>query len=466
MRKILVVDDERSIREMLTIYLQREGYAVTCASDGAIALACCERDFYDIVIADIKMPKLDGIELLHKVRTLSPDTIFIMITAFGSYETAKESMQEDAYDYITKPFDVEDIKKKIEAALAKRQQHTQPPGIDVSAQTAADAGCFAMIGKSMQMQKIFDLIQRAASAKSNVLITGESGTGKELVAHAIHRNSAQAAHPFIIINCGGIPETLLESELFGYRKGAFTGAVKDKKGLLEAAHAGTLFLDEIGELPLSLQVKLLRMVQEKTFTPVGDTEEIKVDVRIISATNKDLAKKVMEGSFREDLYYRLNVINIAMPALRERKEDIPLLANFFLKKYAQETDKEVTEISSFAMDCLMNYHFPGNIRELENIIERGVALAKTSIMLPDSLDISLHKTEEQQKGPSREITLPPEGMLLDAVLATYERAYIEEALRVSRGSMKEAARLLGVTYKSIRLRLEKYGIDKQQFKEQ
>jgi two-component system response regulator PilR (NtrC family) len=323
-----------------------------------------------------------------------------------------------------------------------------------------------MIGSSTQMQKVFDLIQRAATAKSNVLITGESGTGKELVAHAIHRNSAQAAHPFITINCGGIPETLLESELFGYRKGAFTGAVKDKKGLLEAAHSGTLFLDEIGDLPLSLQVKLLRMVQEKTFTPVGGTEEIKVDVRIISATNKDLAKKVLEGSFREDLYYRLNVINIAIPPLRERKDDIPLLANYFLKKYSQETNKEVTEISSFAMDCLMNYHFPGNIRELENIIERGIALAKTSIMLPDSLDISQPKTEEHRKGQLKNIAIPPEGILLDTVLATYERAYIEEALRVTQGSMKEAARLLGVTYKSIRLRLEKYSIDKQQFKEQ
>jgi two-component system response regulator PilR (NtrC family) len=389
-----------------------------------------------------------------------------MITAFGSYETAKESMQEDAYDYIIKPFDVEDIKKKIEAALAKRRQHAVPPAPDGSAQTPADAVCLDMIGSSTQMQKVFDLIQRAATAKSNVLITGESGTGKELVAHAIHRNSAQAAHPFITINCGGIPETLLESELFGYRKGAFTGAVKDKKGLLEAAHSGTLFLDEIGDLPLSLQVKLLRMVQEKTFTPVGGTEEIKVDVRIISATNKDLAKKVLEGSFREDLYYRLNVINIAIPPLRERKDDIPLLANYFLKKYSQETNKEVTEISSFAMDCLMNYHFPGNIRELENIIERGIALAKTSIMLPDSLDISQPKTEEHRKGQLKNIAIPPEGILLDTVLATYERAYIEEALRVTQGSMKEAARLLGVTYKSIRLRLEKYSIDKQQFKEQ
>lgn len=467
MIKILVVDDEQSIREMLMIYLQREGYAVTCASDGEIALACCEKEFYDVVIADIKMPKVDGITLLHRVHESSPDTIFIMITAFGTYETAKVSMNEDAYDYITKPFDVEEIKQKIDAALIKKQQAIpEQQHLDNTAKALNIINGFDMIGQSPQMKKVFDLIQRAASAKSTVLITGESGTGKELVARAIHTNSTRSSNPFVIINCGGIPETLLESELFGYKKGAFTGASKDKRGFLEAADGGTLFLDEVGDLPLSLQVKLLRMVQGKTFTPVGGTEELQADVRIISATNKDLAKKVMDGSFREDLYYRLNVINIDIPPLRDRKEDIPLLATFFLKKYSHEMEKDVSEISSFAMDCLMNYQFPGNIRELENIIERGVTLSN-KIMLPDSLELSKFKLEERRQSDSPPvITIPPEGIILDNLIDNYEKKYILEALKVSQGSMKKAAQLLGITYKSIRVRLEKFNIDKQLFKNQ
>lgn len=460
MIKVLVVDDEPSIREMLMIYLQREGYAVTCAADGEVALACCEREPYDVVIADIKMPKIDGIRLLHKVREFSPNTIFIMITAFGSFETAQESMQEDAYDYITKPFDVEEIKKKIETALVQRQHRTTQ---EATSGMAMAGQWDDMIGISSHMQKVFDLAQRAAATKTTVLITGESGTGKELVARAIHRHSVRAEHPFVVINCGGIPETLLESELFGYRKGAFTGATKDKKGLLEAAHGGTLFLDEVGDLPLSLQVKLLRMVQEKTFMPVGGTEELKVDVRIISATNKDLAKMVREGLFREDLYYRLNVIHIAVPPLRERPEDIPLLARHFLKKYAEQIGKEVTEISTFAMDCLMQYHFPGNVRELENIIERGVALARTSIMLPDSLSLAFSHQEMVQRKINRPL-IGAEGIMLDDILAQCERSYITEALRMTNGSIKEAARLLGITYKSMRVRLERLGIDRREYK--
>lgn len=458
MPKILVVDDEQSIREMLEIFLQREGYDVKSVSDGEKALACCKKDFFDVVIADIKMPKLDGMSLLHKVKELSPSTIFIMITAFASYETAKESMQEDAYDYITKPFEVEEIKTRINKALGKRKQPvTIKPG-DVRAKVPEGKMYFNMLGQSKPMKKIFDLIPRAASSKSNVLITGESGTGKELVAHAIHHSSPWGENPFVVINCGGIPDSLLESELFGYKKGAFTGAVKDKQGLLEAASGGTLFLDEVGELPLPLQVKLLRMVQEKTFTPVGATEEIKVNVRFISATNKSLEKKIIDGSFREDLYYRLNVINIYMPPLREKKEDIPLLAAEFLSKYSQEMGKDVSEISSYAMDCLMNYQFPGNVRELENIIEKGVAMSTTSIMLPDSLELSRLKTDDRQEsgGPDQpDFFIPPEGIALDEILTTYEKKYIQEALGKSEGSIKGAAKLLGISFRSMRYRLEK-----------
>jgi two-component system response regulator PilR (NtrC family) len=324
-----------------------------------------------------------------------------------------------------------------------------------------------MIGKSKAMERVFDLIVRSASSKSNVLITGESGTGKQLVAQAIHDHSARNSMPFVTINCGGIPENLLESELFGYKKGAFTGALKDKKGLAEMSRGGTLFLDEAGELPPPLQVKLLRMVQEKAFTPVGGTEELKADIRIISATNQNLEKKVMEGTFREDLYYRLNVINIFIPPLRERKEDIPLLANCFLDNFSRELGKEITEISSYAMECLINYQFPGNVRELENIIERSVALAKTSIMLPDSLELSRFKTDDQQKGEGRsepDFSIPPEGISLDDILAGYEKRYMEAALKTSKGSIKGAAKLLGISFRSIRYRLEKLNIDVKQFK--
>mgnify|MGYP000165083729 FL=1 len=473
MAKLLIVDDEPGIREMLEIYLNQEGYDVTCAADGDTALKYCRKTTFDVVIADIKMPRLDGINLLHKVKEFSPETVFIMITAFASFETAKKSMEQEAYDYITKPFDVEDIKRKIDAALKKKKhaaanrgEKTAPiaqHGIEIAA-----GGFENLLGISPGMKKVFDLIPRAASAKTNVLISGESGTGKELVAKAIHARSPRCAQPFVTINCGGIPESLLESELFGYKKGAFTGAMANKKGFFEIANGGTIFLDEVGELPLMLQVKLLRVVQEKTFTPVGGTEEVKVDVRIISATNKNLEKKVMEGSFREDLYYRLNVIHIHIPPLRERTEDIPLLANYFLKYYSHELGKQVTEISSYAMDCLMQYPFPGNVRELENIIEKGIALANTSIMLPESLELSKFKFTEQglnAGSPHGEIEIPPEGMLLDELLESLERQYIEKALRMAKGSISGAAKLLGISFRSMRYRLDKLRVNDTGLKE-
>ena len=463
MPKLLIVDDERGIREMLEIYLRREGYDVLTAEDGETALAQCHKIPFDVVIADIKMPRLDGISLLNKVKEFSPETIFIMITAFASFETAKESMKKEAYDYITKPFDVEEVKKKIEAALAKRAEQAptaSEQGLPSKIAQAGDEGpqFENLLGASPEMKKIFDLIPRAAAAKTNVLITGESGTGKELVAKAIHAQSPRSALPFVPINCGGIPEALLESELFGYKKGAFTGATVNKKGFFEVADGGTVFLDEVGELPLSLQVKLLRVVQEKTFMPVGGTEEIKVDVRIISATNRDLEKKVMEGTFREDLYYRLNVIHLHIPPLRERIDDIPLLATFFLRKYAQELGKQVTEISSYSMDCLLHYSFPGNVRELENIIEKGVALASTSIMLPESLELSKFKAVEQDTWPAADkgtVLIPPEGVQLDELLERLEKDHITEALKLAKGSITGAAKLLGISFRSMRYRLEK-----------
>jgi len=464
MAKILVVDDEQSIREMLQIYLVREGHDVTCEKNGETALIRCKKTSFDVVVADIKMPKMDGITLLNRVKEMAPDTIFIMITAFASFETAKEAEQEAAYDYITKPFDIDTVKRKIDAALKARKDEA----VVLRGNDKSDGIYTALLGNTNKMKKVFDLIARAASSKSNVLVLGESGTGKELVARAIHYNSPRRDNPFVTINCGGIPENLLESELFGYKKGAFTGAAKDKKGFLEVANGGTLFLDEVGELPLSLQVKLLRVVQERIFTCVGGTDEVKVDIRIISATNRNLEKRIIEGEFREDLYYRLNVVNIYIPPLRERKEDIPLLANHFLNKFAGEFNKDVSEISSYAMEYLVNYHFPGNVRELENIIESGVTLSKTSIMLPDSFELSKFKTREAgsktEKNREDDLGLPLEGISVDEILETQEKKYVEKALEMSSGSIKGAAKLLGVSFRSMRYRLKKLDIDAGFFK--
>ncbi len=450
--KILVVDDERSIRDLLSIYLNREGFEVHCAEDGQVALECCQAQAFDIVIADIKMPRLDGIGLLHRVREFAPQTIFIMITAFASLESARDSMRRDAWDYITKPFDVEDIRHRIDEALKRKNELSPAQSTEQNQSTGA---LFGMIGSSAAMDKIFDLIPRAASAKSNVLITGESGTGKELVARAIHYHSKRSENTFVVINCGGIPENLLESELFGYKKGAFTGAQQDKKGFLQVADSGTLFLDEVGDLPPTLQVKLLRVVQERTFTPIGATIEQTVDVRLIAATNKNLSAEVQAGRFREDLFYRLNVINIHLPPLRERKEDIPVLVEFFTRKFAREMQKDIGTISPFIMDCLCDHPFPGNIRELENLIEKSVALAKTSIMLPDVF------MEEQSVPTDDEVAEIPEGgVMLDDILNQIERRHIDTALKQAGGTIKKAAQLLGITFRSLRYRLQKHGIEK------
>ncbi len=457
MTKVLIVDDEQGIREMLEIYLRREGYETRCAGTGEDALQLCSNNKFDVIISDIKMPGIDGMELLEKVKLSSPETVFIMITAYASFETAKKSMEEEAYDYITKPFDVEEIKRKIDDALEKKREkssETPSPDGDISDPDLS----LGMAGNSPQMRKVFSIIPKAASSKSTVLIVGESGTGKELVARAIHRSSPRKNSPFVTINCGGIPENLLESELFGYKKGAFTGALKDKKGLMESADGGVLFLDEVGELPLSLQVKFLRVVQDKTFMPVGGNDEVKVDVHFICATNKSLETMVAERRFREDLYYRLNVINITLPALRERREDIPVLVNHFLKKYSREMGKKVTEISSYGMECLIKHNFPGNIRELENIIERGIALSETSIMLPDSISIPSHGLHGYQDG-SLDFSIQPEGIKLDEVMAANEKGYITEALNLSGGSLTGAAKLLGISLRSIRYRIEKLKIN-------
>ncbi len=455
MARILVVDDEPGIREFLQIMLEREGYEVSCAENGTEAISRFKKKKYDVVIADIKMPKVSGLEVLSSVKEMSPETSVILITAHASFESAVEAMNEGAYDYITKPFNVDEIKVTVSNAL---QNNGGSEAVAGSRKEKGGVALFeGMTSSSPEMLKIFALIPKAASSKANVLITGESGTGKELVARAIHRNSPRNQGPFITINCGGVPEQLLESELFGYTKGSFTGAVTDKIGLFEAAHRGTIFLDEIGDLPLSLQVKLLRIVQEKSFKPVGGTQEISVDVRIISATNINLEENVITGEFREDLFYRLNVIQIRIPPLRERKVDIPILAQHFLEKYSQESGKEIRTISSYALKVLLDYSFPGNVRELENIVERSVALESSNIILPESLTLSRYK-KEKHKSEVADTDIPPEGINLEEEVGKLEKHLLRKALKRTNGEMKKAAQLLNIPYRSIRYRLEKYGI--------
>ncbi|MCX8011638.1 MAG: sigma-54 dependent transcriptional regulator, partial [Desulfobacterota bacterium] len=441
MYSILIADDEKNIRDFLEITLKKEGFEIYLASTGAEAIALCEKKKFDIVLTDIRMPQGDGHLVLKKAKELNPDTIVIMITAYGSLESAIEAMKEGAFDYLakplylSKPFDVNKLKNLIKNALEKRERDLE----SLNKQLPGNTNRFDdIISGSPEMHKIFSLIPKAASAKSNILIIGESGTGKELIARAIHRHSNRSDQPFVTINCGGIPENLLESELFGHRKGSFTGALANKIGLFEAAAGGTIFLDEISELPLSLQVKLLRVVQHKVITPIGGTEELPVDIRIISATNQNLEHNVIEKKFREDLYYRLNVIQIRIPPLRERKMDIPLLAQYFLEKYSREMKKGIREISAYALEKLQNYHFPGNVRELENIIERSVALETTNIILPESLLLASHKMGKKEMELT-ELDIPPTGIDLEAFINQVERNLILKALEKTGGIKKKAA---------------------------
>lgn len=453
MAKILVVDDDQGMREFMDIMLTKEGYEVTSADSSVNAINLCRKTAFDLVITDLKMPKIDGIEFLKTIKDQRPETVVILVTAYASGETAVNAMKEGAYDYVEKGGNIEELKGIIRQALLKNGLAGDHPPLRTESQEAVFYG---MIGTSREMAKIYSTIRKVANTPANILILGESGTGKELVAKAIHDNSSRLKMPFMAINSGGIPENLLESELFGYMKGSFTGAYSDRPGLFEMARGGTVFLDEIGELPPVLQVKLLRVVQEKTFRRIGGGEDIKVDVRIISATNQNLQQRVRKGDFREDLYFRLNVIPIQMPPLRERKEDIPLLTKHFIEKYAREFGKEVRTISSYAMELLMNYAFPGNIRELENIIERGVAMESSNIILPESLVIT---TEGDSKDRSIDLDIPEKGMDLNAEMEKIEARVIEKALIKSKGSKTRAAELLGITFDSLRYRIEKLGVN-------
>ena len=449
MAKILVVDDELSMRQFLEILLKKEGHEVICAPDGEEALSSFQTEPCDLVVSDIKMPKMGGLDLLRKVKELHPNIAVIMITAYASPEDAIAAMKAGAYDYLTKPFKVEEIKAVIRNALTKT---TAGPAAE------APAGIFNnIVGHSPKMLQIYNLIKQVGRTKTNVLISGESGTGKELAARAIHQMSSRSEKPFVTINCSAIPDSLMESELFGHVKGAFTGAVANKKGLFEIAHEGTVFLDEIGDLSQFIQVKLLRVVQEREFMRVGETGTVSVDVRLISATNRDLEQEIIQGRFREDLFFRLNVVHLHLPPLRERRDDIPLLAQYFLEKYSRELEKDVRSISSYGLDALMKYNFPGNVRELENIIERSVALENSNIILPESLVLSEYKKETGKKElPS--IHLSSAGLDLEKELSQLEKDLIQQALHLSNGVIKKAAELLNLSFRAMRWKIQKYNL--------
>ncbi|MCI5209914.1 MAG: sigma-54-dependent Fis family transcriptional regulator [Candidatus Electrothrix sp. ATG2] len=453
MPRILIVDDELSMRDFLKILFENEGYEVTVASDASMALDLAFNDPFDVVITDIRMPGMSGLELLEELKKHFPELPIIMITAYASPDDAVQAMRQGAFDYITKPFHVDELKSVVRTAVQRK----------ASSETKEEGGSFSgIIGSSPEMLRIFDLIRRVAPTPASVLVYGESGTGKELVAKAIHEHSKVAGNPFVPITCSAIPESLLESELFGHVKGSFTGAVADKPGLFQQADSGTAFLDEIGELSPIIQTKLLRVLQEREFMPVGSTRTKQVNVRIVSATNRNLEDEIMEKRFREDLFYRLAVVPIRVPPLRERKGDVPLLVDYFLKKYSKLLGKEVQAISSYGLEVLMEYNFPGNVRELENIIERGVALEASNIILPESLILSRKEKVANQKDPllvgaRDEQELFDRGM--EDILIDMETRMIRYALEAAEGSKMRAAELLKVSFRSLRYKTKKYEID-------
>jgi two-component system response regulator PilR (NtrC family) len=451
--RVLVVDDEQSMRELLGIMLRQVGYDVTLADGGEPAVQALKTDDFDLVITDLRMRKVDGLAVLRAAKDHSPRTVVLVVTAFASTETAVEAMKLGAYDYVTKPFKLDELRLTIANALERKR--LQDENRELKRQLRREHGFEGFIGKSPRMLEVFETIRKTADSGSTVMITGESGTGKELVARAVHLESARRARPFVSVNCGAIPETLMESELFGHVKGAFTGAVASTEGLFAAADGGTLFLDEITEIPHSIQVKLLRVTQEREVRRVGDTRDVKVDVRLIAASNRDLSKAVADGVLREDLYYRLNVIPIHMPPLRERLEDIPLLVAHFVARVTKDVGKSVKGISPESLAILERYHWPGNIRELENIVERAIVLGSGDFLSPESLPAQLRAPRNEQ---TVNVEIPPAGMDLEGTLTRIENGYIRLALERSGWLQVRAAELLGLSFRQFRYKLQKHGL--------
>ena len=453
--RILVVDDEKSMRDLLSITLEKEGYDVLTAAGGEPAIEALHRESVDAVITDLRMPKVDGLQVLRVAKEVSPDTAVIVITAVASTETAVEAMKLGAYDYITKPFKLDEVNLIVRNALEHKRLRDE--NLYLRRQLETQHRFENIIGKSGVIAEVFDTIRKIADGPSTVMITGESGTGKELVARAIHFNSFRRDKPFVSVNCGAIPEGLIESELFGHVRGAFTGAVANKVGLFSAAEGGTLFLDEIAEIPALLQVKLLRAIQVREIRRVGDTKDIKTDVRLIAASNRDLEQAVAEGTLREDLFYRLNVIPIQLPPLRERREDIPLLVAHFLQKFGKELGKDVRGVTPEAMAVLERYRWPGNIRELENVLERAIVLGAGEILGVDSLPASVRYAGPERRGTGV-LEIPDEGLDLEATLDAIESRYLQRALDRTGGVQLKAAELLKMTFRQFRYKLQKHQV--------
>jgi two-component system response regulator PilR (NtrC family) len=453
MEQILVVDDEQSMREFLAILLKKEGYEVAACADVPAARKALSKSEFDLVVTDLKIPGGTGLDVLGAAKEARPGTEVLVITAFGTAETAVEAMKRGAYDYLTKPFKVEEIKITIQKALEKAALARENRELRQRLEATEAGG--EILGRSPPMQAVFRILDRVAPTGVTVLVYGESGTGKELVARRLHALSGRPG-PFVAVNCSAIPEGLMESELFGHMKGSFTGAVADKGGLFEEAEGGTLFLDEVGELPLHLQPKLLRVLQEGKVKRVGGTREVPMEVRIVSSTNRALREEVEEGRFREDLYYRLNVVALSIPPLRDRREDIPLLVHHFLKKYSMAFGRPILGLTREALEVLEGYDFPGNVRELENAMERAVALETEDYLSSGSLPEQLRGTLADE--PLNMPSIPDEGVDLEALLQSVERRYLDEALRRVAGNKTEASKLLRLTFRSFRYRLDKLGM--------
>ena len=444
--RILIVDDEKSQRDMLAGYLEKEGYSVATAESGFEAIELCEKKYFEVALIDLKMPGMDGIELLQKLKEMNPEIQAIVITAHGSVETAVEAMKLGAYHYVNKPINLDELKLNIKKAL--ENYHLLAENKYLKDELEEKYKDVQIIGESKAIKEVLSTVSRVAKSKSTVLIRGESGTGKELVARAVHALSDRAERRFIPVSCAALPETLLESELFGHEKGAFTGAVKRREGRFELADSGTLFLDEIGDIPLETQVKILRAIEFQEFERLGGKETLKVDVRIISATNQDLEKKINEGTFREDLYYRLNVISIFIPPLRERKEDLMLLVDHFIEKANQKCGKSIKGITTEVKDIILDYDWPGNVRELENVIERGVVLSRTDVIDKNDLPyFGLIKSKETISSANLS-------------LRDMEKNHILNTLKMTDWNLGKTAEILGIHRNTLRLKMKEYGIEK------
>jgi two-component system response regulator PilR (NtrC family) len=456
MAKILVVDDERSMREFLEILLQKSGHDVALAADAPEGIAALGTFRPDLVITDLRLPHGSGMDVLQQSRRLLPQTQVLMITAFATAENAVNAMKLGAFHYLIKPFKVDELQVQVERALEVRGLRKE--NLELKEHLLGRNARSQILGESASVKELMELVDKVAPTKTTVLVVGESGTGKELVARAIHLRGPRAGDPFLVFHCGAVPEGLLESELFGHVKGSFTGAIANKPGIFELAKGGTVFLDEVGELPTTVQVKLLRVLQERVVHRVGGAGGTEVDVRVIAATNKDLVQRVATGDFREDLYYRLNIIQVRVPPLRERRSDIPVLANAFLARFVEEQRSPVLRITDSAMGSLCQYSFPGNVRELQNIIERGVTLANSDALDVDALPEHVRGLPRPEVTPVFPDDIPDEGLDLVALVEAYERGLLRKALDKTHGIKKRAAELLGLSFRSFRYRAQKLGL--------